>query len=271
MDFMARSLGGLVLGFCFLVAMDGDAPAATSWVEIEAAGAKVRAILAVPEGPGPHPAVIFNHGTGVRQHGYEGSHGRGQMDVKDFTEALRKEGYVALAPIRRFNADVAYKERGQNIGSGEQWAEAVAKGIETVRAAKAFLDGRADVATDRIAVIGFSEGGNVTLWTAAETPGFAAVVLMSPASLRDAGRYWLKNAAGKDNVSRIEAPVFLSLGEDDLRPIRKVIFKRLIPNLKETNPGFEYRTDYPGGHYWFYEVRDEYWPDIAAFLAKHLK
>ncbi|MDA1089957.1 MAG: dienelactone hydrolase family protein [Proteobacteria bacterium] len=174
------SVSALVLGFGIAMASATSAQAATQWIELNVGGTAVRSILALPEGPGPHPAVIFNHGTGVRHHGYEGSKSKGQADVKDFTDALVKDGYIALAPIRRFLADDAYVERGRQIGGSEEWMTVIAKGIETVQAAKAYLTNRDDVAKDKIAVVGFSEGGNVTLWSAARTPGFKAVVLMSP-------------------------------------------------------------------------------------------
>jgi dienelactone hydrolase len=95
----------------------------------------VRLILGVPSGPGPHPAVIFNHGTGVRHLGYEGSKNRGQMDVSRFTDALVHDGYVALAPIQPFNSDTAYVERGGKVGSEQDWTEVVERGIDTVKAA----------------------------------------------------------------------------------------------------------------------------------------
>ena len=120
-----------------------------------------------------------------------------------------------------------------------------------MQAAKAYLSGRADVAKGKIAVVGFSEGGNVTLWTASKTPGFAAVVLMSPAALGKSKRYGLREASKKNIVGKIKVPVMVTLGEDDNRGILKASKRRLIPNLRETNEGFESRTDYPGDHSWF--------------------
>ncbi|NQV82467.1 MAG: dienelactone hydrolase family protein [Rhodospirillales bacterium] len=261
----------IVLGLCLLIATATAPAMAVEWVDLDVGGTQVRTILGLPAGPGPHPAVIFNHGTGVRHHGYEESRRLGQMDVAHFTDALVREGYVALAPIRPFKSGSAYREKGGSVGSNADWAEVVERGIEVVKAAQAYLAGRSDVAKDKIAVIGYSEGGNVTLWTAAEAPGFAAVVLMSPAALRYSGRYWLKHAASKDRVAKIKAPVLLTLGENDLRSIRKVVTRRLVPNLQATNAGFESRLDYPGDHYWFHQRRDDFWPDITGFLAKHLK
>ena len=97
------------------------------------------------------------------------------------------------------------------------------------------------------------------------------VSLMSPASIRDSRGYRLRNAAARNRVAAIRAPVFLSLGENYLRSIKKVVTRRLVPILQATNEGFEYRLDYPGDHSWFHQLRDDYWLDIAGFLGKHLK
>ena len=269
--FLAKAARGFLCRAVILLCFWSAPATAVEWIELDVNGTPVRSILGVPSGPGPHPAVIFNHGTGVRHLGYEGSKNRGQMDVSRFTDALVHDGYVALAPIRPFNSDTAYVERGGKVGSEQDWTEVVERGIDTVKAALAYLSARDDVMRDKIGVIGFSEGGNVTLWTAAETRGFAAVVLMSPASIRDSGGYRLRNAAARNRVAAIRAPVFLSLGENDLRSIKKVVTRRLVPILQATNEGFEYRLDYPGDHSWFHQLRDDYWLDIAGFLGKHLK
>ena len=230
----------------------------------------VRAILAKPAGEDRRPAVIFNHGTGVRQDGYEGSLNRGGMNVGDFVRALVRENYVAIAPIRTILASEASFSRGKMTGTPEQWSEIIAFGIRAVAAARLHLAKRPDVDPERIAVMGFSEGGNVSLWSAIETPGYRAVVLLSPATISLSPVYRLGMASKKDQVAKIGAPVFLSTGTDDNRSILEATRKFLIPNLETTNPKFRSRTDYPGSHDWFWKVRDEYWMDVAAFLKEHL-
>ena len=230
----------------------------------------VRAILAKPAGEGRRPAVIFSHGTGVRQDGYEGSLNRGGMNVGDFVRALARENYVAIAPIRTILAGEAGFSRGKMIGAPEQWTEVIAFGIRAVAAARNHLAKRPDVDPERIAVMGFSEGGNVSLWSASRTPGYRAVVLLSPAAISPSPEYRLGAASREENVGRIGAPVFLAVGADDLPAVRGGVEKFLIPNLTKTNPRFRHRTDYPGGHDWFWKVRDEYWKDVTAFLREHL-
>ncbi len=230
----------------------------------------VRAILAKPAGEGRRPAVIFNHGTEVRQDGYEGALNRGGMDVGQFLRALARENYVTIAPIRSILAGEVGFQRGRMIGTSEQWTEVIAFGIRAVAAARRHLAERPDVDPERIAIMGFSEGGNVSLWSATRTPGYRAVVLLSPAAISQSPDYRLGQAARGENVARIGAPVFLAVGADDLPAVRGGVEKFLIPNLTQVNPRFRHRTDYPGDHKWFWRVRDEYWKDVAAFLKEHL-
>lgn len=233
-------------------------------------GEPVRAILAKPAGGDRRPAVIFSHGTEVRRDGYEGALNRGGMNVADFLNAIARENYVAIAPIRTILAHEASFSRGQMTGTPGQWTEIIAFGIRAVAAARRHLAERSDVDHARIAVMGFSEGGNVSLWSAVQTPGYRAVVLLSPATISQSPEYRLGAASKIENVARINAPVFLAVGANDNRSIRGGVEKFLIPNLTETNPKFRYRTDYPGGHNWFWKVQDEYWKDVVAFLREHL-
>lgn len=223
-----------------------------------------------PPGEGRRPAVIFNHGTGVRRDGYEGSPNRGGMNVADFLRALARENYVVLAPIRTILANEASIGRGGITGTPEQWGEVIAYGIRAVDAARRHLAERPDVDPRRIALVGFSEGGNVSLWAASRTPGYRAVVLLAPAAISNSPDYRLGMAAREENAARIGAPVFLAVGANDLPAIRGAVERFLIPNLTKVNLQFRHRTDYPGGHDWFWKVRDEYWNDVTAFLKEHL-
>jgi len=89
--------------------------------------------------------------------------------------------------------------------------------------------------------------------------------------IRDAKRYNLRQAKKKRNLSSIDAPIFLAVGEDDIRSIRKIISRRLIPNLQDLGKTLDFHIDYPGGHKWFYEPRDALLNDLKPFLAKYLR
>jgi carboxymethylenebutenolidase len=105
--------------------------------------------LAVPEGPGPHPAVILIHEW------------NGLVDrVKETADSFAAEGYVALA------ADLYSGRTGSNPQENmalvqETLAEPEAL-IANLNAAVEFLRARGDT-TGKIATIGWCYGGGVAL------------------------------------------------------------------------------------------------------------
>lgn len=264
-----RGMGVIVLGVCLALAA---APAGAEVRILTLAtdrNESVRAVFGAPAAPGRRPAVIFNHGTDVRRDGYEGAK-RTTMNVDDFVAALNRLGYVAIAPLRTLFAREATLERGRLVGTPEQWDDVLAFGLRAIAAARRYLAARTDVDPAAIAVMGFSEGGNIALWSAIEEPGYRAVVLLSPAAMPTSTRFRLRQAAEQDRLGRVRAPVFLAVGARDFPRIRADSEEALIPNFRKINPRFRGRTDYPGDHNWFLKVREEFWNDVADFLREHL-
>lgn len=230
----------------------------------------LRAVFGEPSVPGKRPAVIFNHGTDVRRDGYEGAKRQGLMNVDDYVKALSEQGYVAIAPLRTLLAREATLDRGRLVGTPEQWDEVIAYGIRVVTAARRYLSERPGMDSSAVVIMGYSEGGNVSLWSAIQTPGYRAVVLLSPAAMPTSRQYRLLAAARSDLLQRIAAPVFLAVAANDFRGIQEVTREALIPNLQQVNPAFRSRVDYPGDHNWFLKVRPELWNDVTSFLRQHL-
>ncbi len=86
----------------------GDAGEGVSWVEFTVDnGSAIQALYKEPgqaarssvKNGGRLPAIIYNHGSYVEDHGYDQSVSDG-YDVKDFANAIADAGYVALAPVR---------------------------------------------------------------------------------------------------------------------------------------------------------------------------
>ena len=131
-------------------AIVGDAgPLAGSPVGYYSADPKSVGYVAVPEGPGPHPAVILIHEW------------NGLVDrVKETADSFAAEGYVALA------ADL-YSGR---LGSNPQENMALVREtmgkpemlIANLNAAVEYLRGRSDT-TGKVATIGWCYGGGVAL------------------------------------------------------------------------------------------------------------
>ncbi len=105
--------------------------------------------LAVPEGPGPFPAVILVHEW------------NGLVDrVRQVADALADEGYVALA------ADLYQGRTGtnsdENIALMSEAREDMGRVISNLDAAASFLRSRSDV-TGKLGAMGWCFGGGIAL------------------------------------------------------------------------------------------------------------
>lgn len=152
-------------GGSFRLQRDGRAPAAASTVEeeIQAAVGDVRlaGTLFRPSGPGPHPAIVFLHGSGP--------------------EGRQAAGYLARQFAGAGFAAATSDKRGVGASTGD-WRQAGFEDLAGDAAAwVALLRGRADIAPDRIGLFGHSQGGAISP-LAARKAGDVAFVIASAAS-----------------------------------------------------------------------------------------
>jgi dienelactone hydrolase len=254
-----------------LIWRSGGVSAEVTWVTLETdRGERLKTLLGRPEtATRPVPAVVYSHGSGVRLDGYDESGNK--ADVKGFVEALVALGYVALAPIREFERHSATIQRGRPVGSGESWDAVIDGGLRTVAAARRFLEQQTYVDAKAMALVGFSEGGNVSLWAMIRQPGFRAAALLAPAVISPAPTFNLGKASSVDELRKISAPLFIALTVNDEPPIARVVTQLLIPNLGKAGRDFRHNIGYAGEHRTFWRVQPEYWKDVAAFLAHHLQ
>jgi carboxymethylenebutenolidase len=139
----------------------------TEAVAVPVGDGSMKGFLARPAHGGPHPAVIvWMEIFGVNAH------------IRDVTERVAREGYVALAPnfFHRTAPDleVGYDDAGMAAGIAEMGKLRADQMIADARGALAWLRARDDVRADRIGVMGFCIGGHMTYLTAAETDVAAA-------------------------------------------------------------------------------------------------
>jgi carboxymethylenebutenolidase len=139
---------------------------ATERVEIPVDGGTMAGFLARPAAAGPHPGVIvWMEIFGVNAH------------IRDVTERVAREGYVALAPDFFHRSlpgiELGYDEAGFAQGMKGLGALDADEMIADARAAVAFLRERPDVGP-RIGAMGFCIGGHMTYLTACETDVDAA-------------------------------------------------------------------------------------------------
>jgi carboxymethylenebutenolidase len=139
---------------------------ATERIRIPVAGGQMGGYLARPKDGKPRPAVlVFMEIFGINSH------------IRDVTERVAREGYVALAPdyFHRTGPGVeyGYDEKGMAGGMKLLGALKADEVIADAKAAIAALRARKDVA-GKVGAMGFCIGGHMTYLTACETEVAAA-------------------------------------------------------------------------------------------------
>lgn len=219
-------------------------------VKLEAGAEKRNALVCAPQGPGPHPAVVFNHGSIVDGWGWPGAAQRGYR-LDHVCEKLAAEGYFAFAPIREASA------RGKGYMSYDDvYRIVVLQAIDYVMALP-------EVDRARVALAGFSMGGLVSFRVAIERKDLRAVALLAPAF----GRGLLAKAA--QNIERVEPSLLVMIEESDARPIHQGV-TALEASARDAGKQIRLvRYNRGGGHELFYSV-GYWWEDFAQFLREHL-
>ena len=157
-------------------------------VVVQSGGLELRALLYRPEGHGPFPAVLFNHGSGHAA----GRDSSGRVDQRHpelLGPLFVKHGYLFLYLFRRGDG----LSKSQGVPSADRMDSAAAAGGQAARndlqlrlmegdelndvlAGLAFLRARPDVQAGRLAVVGVSFGGSLTLLVAERDSTLRAAV-----------------------------------------------------------------------------------------------
>jgi len=199
-------------------AQAGNPPfGAPDTVVVHSGSLTLRGLLWRPDGPGPFPAVLYNHGSGP------------QSDATRPTKLgpmFARHGYVVLYLFRRgaglsgnqgTNSEElmnrALAENGQEARNEVQLRLLDAE-LGDVRAGLAVLRARSEVDASRIAVVGYSFGGQLALLLAEHDANVRAGVVFGAA----AGS-WEASPKLRDRllaaVRRTTAPVFFIHAAND--------------------------------------------------------
>lgn len=189
---------------------------------------KLRALLWRPQGRGPFPAVLFNHGSGQGV-----LNASGQLEHAMHWQAgvlgpvFARHGYVFLYPFRR-GTDLS---ADQGSSSSDAWDHALAtdgiaernrvqiqmlEGVELddALAALAVLRGLSEVDKHRVAVAGHSFGGSLTMLVAERDSTLRAAVVFSGSAKSWSGSPALRQRL-MDAASQTHVPVFLIFAAND--------------------------------------------------------
>src|SRR5688572_2235133 len=129
-------------------------------LQLTLAGADVPAILLLPSADRPVPAALLLHGYSSTKERLIDSMGR----------SLAARGIAALAidlPLHGGRDEALVEQaRANPLGLMQHWRAALAEARSAVR----YLSDHDSIASDRLALIGYSLGGYIALITAANEP-----------------------------------------------------------------------------------------------------
>jgi carboxymethylenebutenolidase len=175
-------------------------------VKLTVDGNEMTTFLALPEAAGPRPVVlVFQEIFGVNAH------------IRDVTERIAREGYVAIAPDYHHRAwapgtELPYNDEGMKRGM-EVIPKLTLDGVlADIDACIAFAKTRKEANTAKLGAIGFCIGGHVTYLAAATRPIAAA------ASFYGGGIATFGPGGGKKTIERtgdIKGKILCLFGKED--------------------------------------------------------
>jgi hypothetical protein len=168
-------------------------------VRIPVSGSAILAgTLTLPMGiRDPVPAVVLLSGSGPQDRDSFVPIADGWRPFREIADALSSRGIAVL----RFD------DRGVGASTGDFAAGTERTGADDARAALALLRARPDIAGDRIALLGHSEGARVAMLVAASDAELAGIILMAGAAdpraaVRAQTRWTLEHAPDASTLSR---------------------------------------------------------------------
>ncbi len=260
-------------------------PATQQTVEISSGKLHLKAFLWKPTGPGPFPAVLFNHGSG----GADAATTAG-MPITEAAEKLAplflKHGYAFLYLFRRgqgpsadqapFMQDVLQHEeaaKGKEARQHLQFILGTTDQLDDVTAALSFLKTVPGVDVERIAVAGHSFGGQLTLLAAERDHAVRAVVTFGAAA-----NSWERSPELRERllmaVRRTSAPIMLIHAANDYSTAAGAALAAELdrlhkPHLLKIYPPVGQSTD--DGHNLLYLAIPQWEPDVFKFLDDNVR
>lgn len=240
-----------------------DKPSDPSEVFISGKAGKLQAYVWRPQGKGPFPAVVYNHGS--------------ERDPKigtrgDVGPYLVKQGFVVLFPHRRGagKSEGKFWEDRAERGKWQETIDALVEDNDDVVSAIEWLRAQPYVKRDRISVAGCSFGGVQTLLTAERSVGIYAAVDFAGGSMA-----WERNAPLRERLiqaaEHAKVPVFLLQAENDFntapsKQLSEAMKAKKLPHRMRIFP--PHGSTPMQGHGGFCMRGSAEWgPDVVDFLT----
>jgi hypothetical protein len=139
--------------------------------------------LTLPEGDGPHPAVVLISGSGPQD----------RDEYLGGGIALRPFAVIADHLTRAGIAVLRYDDRGVGQSTGDHAAATSADFAGDAAAAVAYLQTRPEINAEQIGLLGHSEGGLIAAYVGARNPDVAFIISMAGTAVSGADVLTLQN------------------------------------------------------------------------------
>lgn len=235
---------------------------------------KIEAYLYKPEGAGPFPVVIYNHGSRAGQE-------RTEVPFKYVATVLVAQGYAVLVPERRGYGKSDGQTFSEEVGGdvGQKLIHRFEEESTDLIAALDYLKTVNFVDFKRKAIMGWSHGGVATILTASKREdAFRAVIDQAGGALSWKRSTALQNAL-TEAARKIKAPVLCMDAENDattdaVKTVASAVRSAGTPEKTIIYPPFT-PTSNPSniapGHLIFSAQGISIWQnDLLTFLKPHL-
>jgi dienelactone hydrolase len=254
-------------------------------VEIRSGTLHLKAYLWKPAGPGPFPAVLFNHGSGAA----DAQHTAGQTLAEaaaNLSPVFLKHGYAFFYLCRRgqglsadqapFMQDVLQREeaaKGKEARQHLNYVLVTTDHLDDALAGLSFLKTAPGVDPKRIAIVGHSFGGVLTLLTGERDPAVRAEVTFGAGASSWQGSQELRQRVFAA-VGKASAPIMLIHAANDydttpgtavaaeLDGLHKAHLLKIYPSLGKSSDD---------GHNLLYLAIPEWELDVFQFLDANVK
>lgn len=234
---------------------------------------KIEAYVYKPEGTGPFPVVIYNHGS-------RAGHEREERPFVYVAEMLTKSGYVVIVPERRGYGKSDGPTFGEAIGEdrGPRFVARVREETDDVLAVVEFVKALSYADTKRMAVMGWSIGGIVSVFAASQSSAFGVVVDQAGGALTWDQSHAMQQAL-KDAAGKVRIPLLGMVAKNDrtTESVRAVVHEAEAHGATAkliVYPAFTPRDagGVPPGHMIFGRDGWKIWQgDLQEFFSKNLR
>jgi len=175
-------------------------------------GLKLETYLYKPQGAGPFPLIVYNHGSTLPDQEPE------EWAAPFIARLFVPAGYAVLVPERRGYGKSEGARFSQDIGAerGPRYVARMRAEAGDVNAAVEFILKHAGPSLDpaRLAIVGPSFGGVVTTLAASQSKRYRAVVVQAPGAIN-----WEKSPELRDALTsaaaKLRVPTHCSVAEND--------------------------------------------------------